>query len=38
MRDAAVREQVLDRAGEADDEIEIGRSAGKEAGGDAPRQ
>jgi hypothetical protein len=38
MGDAAVREDVLDRADEADDEIEVGRGAGEEAGGDAPRQ
>jgi hypothetical protein len=33
---AAVREQVLDRPDEADDEVEIGRGRGKKAGGDAP--
>jgi hypothetical protein len=38
MRDAAVREQVLDRPDEADDEVEIGRGAGEEARGDASRQ
>jgi hypothetical protein len=38
MRDATVREQVLDRPDEADDEVEIGRGAGEEPGGDAPRQ
>jgi len=38
MGDAAVREDVLDRADEADDEIEVGRGAGEEAGGDASRQ
>jgi len=38
MRDAAVREQVLDRAKETDHEVEVGRGTGEEAGGDAPRQ
>ena len=38
MRDAAVREQVLDRPGEADDEIEIRRGAGEKPGRDAARQ
>jgi hypothetical protein len=38
MGDAAVVKNVFDRADEADDEIEIGRRRGEEAGGDAPRQ
>jgi hypothetical protein len=38
MRDAAMREHVLDRPNEADHEIEVGRGAGEEAGGDTPRQ
>jgi hypothetical protein len=38
MRDAAVRKDVFDRADEADDEIEVRRRGGEEAGGDAPRQ
>jgi hypothetical protein len=38
MGDAAVREDVLDRADEADDEIEVRRRGGEKAGGDAPRQ
>jgi hypothetical protein len=33
-----VVQDVLDRPGEADDEIEVGRSGGEESGGDAPRQ
>jgi hypothetical protein len=37
MRHAAVREQVLDRADEADDEVEIRRGAGEKAGGDPSR-
>jgi hypothetical protein len=37
MRRAAVQEQVFDRAEETDDEVEIRRGAGEEAGGDAPR-
>jgi hypothetical protein len=38
MGNAAVREQVLDRPDEADDEVEVGRGGGKKAGGDAPRE
>jgi hypothetical protein len=38
MRDAAVILQVGDGPEPADDEVEIGRGAGEETGGDAPRQ
>jgi hypothetical protein len=38
MRDAAVLGEVGLRPEEADDEVEVGRGAGEEAGGDAPRQ
>jgi hypothetical protein len=38
MRDAAVVEKVFHRAEETDDEVEVGRCAGEEAGGDAARQ
>ncbi len=38
VRDAAVVEQVLDRTGEGDHEVEVGRRAGEEPRGDAARQ
>jgi len=37
MRDAAMVEDEFDRPGDAGDEVEIGRRARKEAGGDTPR-
>jgi len=38
VRDAPVIEQVCDWPAQAGDEVQIGRRAGEEAGGDAPRQ
>jgi hypothetical protein len=38
VRDAAVRKDVLDGPDEANDEIQVRRRGGEEAGGDAPRQ
>jgi hypothetical protein len=38
MGDPAVRKQVFDRPDEADDEVQVGRGAGEETRGDAPRQ
>jgi len=38
VRDAAVLLEIRRRAEEADDEIEVGRGAGEETCGDAPRE
>jgi len=38
MRDAAVIGEIRHRPAEAGDEIQVRRSTGEEAGGDAPRQ
>jgi len=38
MRHAAMILEIRHRPEPADDEIEVGRGAGEEAGGDAPRQ